>query len=92
MNAYHVWIISGRDANAWLKGKRTGLKNRPWLVGTFATQAEANACKLGITAAIQGAIRNAVFLGHEEAKELDREVVARLNVARAALNLPPIQS
>lgn len=81
---FPVYIINGRQSTAWMKGKRTGFKDRPWLAGTFDTKAEADAFKLGVAAGIGGGLSYAVFLGREDAAMIDAEVWERAKVAAVA--------
>lgn len=76
--AFPIYVIAGRDASRWRDGKRSGFKDRPWLIASFATEAEAAACKVGIQMAIHGMLRNVAFLEREEARQVDAEAVAKL--------------
>ena len=81
-HAFPVWVINGRDATSWRKGKTTGLRGRPWLVASFQTKAEKDACMLGIAAAIGGALTNVVYLSDEDARRVDAEVMAQISATK----------
>jgi hypothetical protein len=91
-NSFPVWLITGRDANRWRLGNKAPLKNRPWLVTTFETEAEARACKIGIQAAIGGMLNNVFYLTNEEGLAADAEFMARngLTAKPAPATLPPV--
>ena len=73
---FPVYIINGRASTAWMKGKRKGFKELPWLVAAFDTKAEADAFKQGVAAGIGGGLTHAVFLGPDDAALISAEVWA----------------
>ena len=66
-----IWVINGRDASNWRKGKKTKLKLRPWHVADFDTQAEVDACKIGVSAGLY--LTNFEYLTNEEAERIEAE-------------------
>lgn len=71
---FPVWVLNGRDANNWRANKQDKVRFAPWLIGTFDTRAEADACMKGVAAAIGGALTNVVFLGDDDARRIEARV------------------
>ena len=66
MKTFDVYVLNGRDANFFRKHRKLRMHSQPWKVASFITEAEANACKLGISAATQASLNNVVFLSEKD--------------------------
>jgi hypothetical protein len=81
---FPIWVLGGRDANTFRKGNMDKIQRRPWKVASFATQAEADACILGIQAAVGGMLTTVAFVDEEMALRIDRNVCTKLGIVSSA--------